>query len=376
MEKRDYYDVLGVSKTASEGEIKSAYKKKALEYHPDRNPDNPEAEEKFKEAAEAFDVLKDSEKRARYDQMGHAAFQGGGGPGFGSFEDIFSAFGDIFGDLFGFGGGRGQRRGPGAGQSMRLVLEVDLEETAEEIRRTIDLKRRTVCSLCNGNRAEPGTQADSCGTCGGRGIVAQRTGILMMQTDCPTCRGEGTVIQTPCTECRGQGLVEGQTELDLTLPAGLEDQTRVRISGEGEPSLQGGPPGDLFVDIVVRPHPIFVRHGDHLVMDLPITYAQAALGAEVEVPTLTGRETIHIPKGTQPGEIVTIRRGGFPAQYGRARGDQVVRIQIHVPKKLTERQEELLRELGEIDQVAIDAPRKSFFDTLKNLFTTRENDHE
>lgn len=376
MSKRDYYEVLGVGRDAGAEEIKRAYRKLALKYHPDRNPDDPEAETRFKEAAEAYEVLSDAEKRRRYDQFGHAGVEGMGhaGTGFSSFEDIFSAFGDIFGGGGGGGSifdsffGTGRRRGPAPGASLRSQVEVGFKDAAQGCSRTLKLKRNEICTTCSGSGARPGTSPTTCGTCGGAGVVRQGQGFFVVQTACPTCGGAGTVVSDPCTSCHGSGMERQTVTLKVQIPAGVESGMRLRVPGEGEPSREGGPRGDLWVYVHVTPDPVFQRNGDDVVCKAAITYSQAALGAEVEVPTLDGKAKLKIPAGTAPGEVLRMRGQGIGPPDGR-RGDQLVVVDLLVPKKVTGRHRELLQELAEIegrDGVSVDG--KGFFDRIKDLF--------
>jgi molecular chaperone DnaJ len=381
MAKRDYYEVLGVSKDASEDDIKKAYRKLAMKFHPDRNPGDAEAETKFKEAAEAYEVLADGEKRKRYDQFGHQGVDGMGhaGRGFNSMDDIFSAFGDIFGgggggggggsifeDLFGGGGGgRGGRSGRGQGASLRVAVQISFKEAVFGCTKTIDIKRHESCGTCHGSGAKKGTKPKTCPLCKGHGAVRQGQGFFVVQTTCPQCHGQGQVISDPCADCGGPGVKPEQVTIKVRIPAGVEDSNRLRVSGEGDAGREGAPRGDLFVDIGVKEDPFFERHGDDVVCRLPVTYSQACLGAEIEVPTLDGKATLRIPNGTQPGEILRMRGQGVPVRGGR-RGDQLVVVQVSVPKKPGKRQEELLKELGELD--AQSAEHKGFFDKLKSMF--------
>jgi molecular chaperone DnaJ len=370
--KRDYYEVLGVEKSASEKEIADAYRKLALKYHPDRNSGDEDAVEKFKEAAEAFEVLSNKEKRGQYDRFGHAAFQNGGMPGFSNVEDIFEAFSDILGGgLFGdfFGGGRRRVR---RGADIDCQVTLDLLEAAKGVAKTVSFQRHEKCTACEGKGAKPGTQPQRCTYCGGAGQVRQHHGFLTVQQTCPACCGAGNVIKDPCTECRGEGYVAQKAEREVRIPAGVDEGSLLRIRGEGEPSPEGGPAGDCRVHIRVKEHPLFHRQGPHVICQLPITYAQAALGATVEVPTLEGREELKIPAGTQPGELIHLRGRGMPDVHGRGKGDLVVEINVEVPKKLTPKQEETLRQLAELEQANVSPKRRSFFKTLKEYFIPDE----
>lgn len=371
--KRDYYEVLGIERSASEKEISEAYRRMALKYHPDRNPGDDDAVAKFKEAAEAFEVLSSSEKRARYDRYGHAGLEGpggGGAPHFRDVSDIFEAFGNIFGEgLFGdfFGGGRGRHR-VRRGGDVRCEVVLDLPEAARETTKNIHFERHEQCSVCRATGAKPGTQPEACRYCGGQGRVIQSTGIFSVQTACPSCRGRGTVIREPCSACRGSGYVLRAVTREVRIPAGVDNDTRLRIQGEGDPSPNGGPPGDCYCMIRVNEHPLFHRDGRHLICQIPISYAQAALGATIEVPTLDGREELPIPPGSQSGAVFKLKGQGMPAPRHRARGDLMVQVFIEVPKKLTAEHERILRELAEVENAHVTPERKSFFKKLKDYF--------
>lgn len=372
--KRDYYEVLGVERTADDEAIKKAYRKLALENHPDRNPGNAEAERRFKEAAEAYAVLGDPQKRARYDKFGHAGIDGQAG-GFHSAEDIFAAFGDLFGGGAGgffeqfFGGsrrGRGRR-----GASLKVDLELTLEEVATGVKKTIELKRPETCSHCSGSGARPGTQKRTCRTCGGHGQVVRQQGFFQLRQTCPACQGAGSSVDDPCPRCNGRGVVPKDSPITLTIPAGIESGHTERIAGQGEPGEGGGPPGDLVVVLHVREHDIFTRHGDDLLMQTRVTFRQAVVGDEIEIPTLTG-ETVamRIPPGTQPGEKLRIRNHGLPRPDGYGRGSLVVQVQVDVPKKITAEQEELLRRFDELDgRKGRKQGRKTIFEKVKDIFS-------
>lgn len=372
--KRDYYEVLGVGRSASDSEIADAYRKLALKYHPDRNPGDEDAVAHFKEAAEAFEVLSNAEKRARYDRYGHAGLEGAGAPQFHDVSDIFEAFGDIFGGgIFGeiFGGtsrrGRRVRRGP----DVRCDLVLDLIEAASGVTKTVQFRRHEVCSACSGSGAKPGTQPETCRYCGGRGAVVQSTGIFSIQTTCPSCRGEGKTIPHPCADCGGSGYVVGQVSREVKVPAGVESGTRLRLQGEGEPSPNGGPRGDCYCVVSVREHSLFQREGPHLVCQVPITYSQAALGATIEVPTLDGRHEFEIPSGTQNGAVFQLPGLGMPIPRRRGRGDLVVQVMIEVPKNLTPDHERILRELAEVENANVSPHRRNFFQRVKEYFQSK-----
>ena len=374
--KRDYYEVLGVSRSASQKDIANAYRKLAMKFHPDANPGNPEATERFKEAAEAFEVLNDGEKRSRYDQFGHAGVDGGA-THFHDVEDIFEAFGDIFsGGLFGdlFGGGR--RRGGGRRQrrdaDVRCDVTLDLEEAAHGVTKSVEFNRSKPCGTCGATGLKPGTSRESCRRCGGRGQVVQSAGILRVQTACPACQGAGSIITDPCPDCHGHGFVPSAVKLNVAIPAGIDHGMRVRLPGEGEPSPDGGPSGDCYCFVSVRPHPLFERDGRHLILRVPITYSQAALGATLEVPTLSGPQELRVPPGTQPGEVFRLRSQGLVDPRGGARGDLLVQTYIEIPKRVSARQEVLLRELAELENTDVSPHRKTFLEKLRDYFTPAE----
>lgn len=373
--KRDYYEVLGVARDASEDDIKRSYRRLALKFHPDRNPNNPEAEQKFKEAAEAYEALSDPDKRSKYDRFGHQGLSGTGFHEFTNAEDIFEAFGDIFGGgMFGdlFGGRRAARRGPRPGRDLRIHLELDLFEAAKGVTKTFDIRREELCSPCRGSGAKAGTQAVTCSYCGGRGEVYQSQGFFRIATTCPGCHGRGSQIREPCTECSGSGRVKTKRTLEVPIPPGVDTGMKVRLRGEGEPGDNGAPRGDLYCYITVRENPLFHREGLNLICQVPITYSQAALGADIEVPSLSGKQRLSIPRGTQSGEVFHLRRQGMPDPHGRAHGDLVVQVLIETPRKLTDRQEELLREFAELEKVNVSPHRRSFFDKVKDYFVADE----
>lgn len=366
--KRDYYEVLGVSRNAAEKEIATAYRKLAIKYHPDRNREDPDATEKFKEAAEAYEVLSDAEKRTIYDQYGHAGLErGGAAPEFHDVSDIFEAFGD----LFGFGDMLGGRRRPRQrrGGDVRCDVSLTLEEAAKGVTKAVEFTRSKRCETCRGSGSRPGSSPQPCRRCGGRGQTVQSAGILRVQTTCPACRGTGIVITDPCPDCRGNGYVHDRVQLQVPMPAGIDDGMRVRLSGQGEPSPDGGPSGDCYCFVAVRPHRLFQRDGSHLILKLPISYTQAALGAVIEVPTLTGRAQLEVPRGTQSGKVFRVAGRGLANPHGGAVGDLLVQTYIEVPESLTPRQEELLRELAEVEQTNVTPHRKSFLEKLTSYFT-------
>lgn len=343
MSKRDFYEVLGVNRDASEAEIKKAYRKLAMKFHPDRNPDNSKAEEQFKEAKLAYEVLTDPNKRAAYDQYGHAGVDGaaGGGQGFGSFSD---AFGDIFGDIFGGGRRSNVYRGP----DLRYNLEISLEEAARGVETRIRVPTMAECETCHGSGAKPGTEPVTCGTCGGHGQVRMQQGFFSIQQTCPRCHGSGKQIAEPCTSCKGAGRVKQHKTLSVQIPAGVDEGDRIRLSGEGEAGVNGGPPGDLYVVIALKPHPVFTREGDDLHCELPISITTAALGGEVEIPTLETPAKIKIPEETQTGKIFRLRGKGIRGVRSHATGDLLCHVVVETPSNLSERQRELLLEFERI----------------------------
>lgn len=366
-DKRDYYDVLGVERRAGEEEIKKAYRKAALQHHPDRNPGDKLAEEKFKEAAEAYAVLSDPEKRARYDRFGHQAYGpggAGGGPTFTNVEDIFEAFGgSIFGDLF--GGGR-RRAGPQAGRDLRIELALSLEEIDTGVEKRVEIRRRELCVTCKGSGAKAGTQPVPCGQCGGRGQIYRNQGFFTMGLVCPRCRGAGTTIENPCGTCSGAGRTDQKVEIKIDVPAGVEDGLQLRVNGEGDAGDPGAPRGSLYCVVREREHKIFQRSGADVLCELPFTYAQLVLGDEVEVPTLRGRAQMTLPPGTQNGKVFRLRGQGLPPLDGRGRGDQLVRVSVEVPTRLDARQKELLREYAAIERK--NSGDKSFFEKIASYF--------
>jgi len=371
-EKRDYYEVLQVSRTATKVEIDRAYRKLAIKYHPDSNRNDPDATVKFKECSEAYEILTDADKRSRYDQFGHAGLAGGGGSQFTDFDSFGDIFGDVINDFFGGGRGRrssGKRRTRGS--DIRCDVTLTLQEAARGVSKEISFRRRNACETCDGSGAAPGSQPITCSTCGGRGQVIQSAGILRVQTNCPTCNGAGKTISQPCGSCRGTGLVAEKASLTVDIPAGVDDGMRVRLQGEGEASPDGGPRGDCYCFITVKPHDLFRREGQNLILQFPISYSQAALGAEVKVPTLDGATTLRIEPGTHSGDVFRIAGGGVVQPGGTRRGDLLVQTMIEVPKKLSEAQAKLLRELAALEHESVLPQTKSFFDKLKSFF-----DHE
>ncbi len=347
MAKRDFYEVLGVAKNASEDELKKAYRKLAMKHHPDRNPGNKDAEAKFKEANEAYEILSNAQKRAAYDQFGHAGLSGGAGPGAGG----FGGFGDIFGDVFAdiFGGGMGARGGPQVfrGADLRCNLELSLEQAVFGDTIKIRFPTLSSCQTCAGSGAAKGSQAQTCPTCRGAGQVRMQQGFFSVQQTCPHCRGSGKVISNPCKDCRGSGKQQTTKTLDVKVPAGVDEGDRIRLGGQGEAGEKGAPAGDLYVQISVRPHPIFERDGGDLHCKVPIDLTLAALGGELEVPTLGGKVNLKIPSETQTGKVFRLRGKGVPSMRGGAAGDLLCHLEVETPVNLTRRQQELLRELGD-----------------------------
>lgn len=377
--KRDYYEVLLVQKSSSQDEIAKAYRKLALKYHPDSNQGDTDAIHKFKEAAEAYEVLSDSQKRARYDQYGHAGVDAGGGAGFRDVGDIFEAFGDVFGgtifeDFFGGGGGGRSRGRVRRGADLRCDVTLELEEAARGVSKTLSLVRHAPCETCSGSGAAVGSQPETCRKCQGRGQVIQASGILRVQTTCPICRGSGKTISKPCASCDGQGLKPHEVKLEVKIPAGVDDGMRVRLPGEGQPGPDGGPRGDAYCFIHLKQHSIFHRDGHNLVFQLPIAFSQAALGTTVEVPTLDGKRSLDIASGTQSGTVFRLRGLGMPDPHSGARGDLLVETIIEVPKKYSKRQQELLRELAELDDKEITPERKGFMDRIVAYFQGEDSE--
>ncbi len=374
MEKEDYYNVLGVQRSASQDEIKRSYRKMALKYHPDKNQGNKEAEEKFKTAAEAYEVLSDSERRKRYDQFGHEGLRGADSRGFGNFEDIFDAFGDIFGGGGGGGifdeffGGR-TRQSTRRGASLRCDVSLEFKEVATGIEKTIEISKRDRCEECGGTGARKGTSPVSCPYCKGKGEIHQRQGFFTLRTTCPKCQGGGKIIETPCNKCSGHGVYPKKSSINVQIPAGIEDGTRLRVTGQGESGANGAHPGDLYCDIHIKPHPIFKRQDNDVICEFPITFTQAALGCEIEVPTVMGKlRKVRVPPGMQSGDIIPVKGEGFPNVRGYGEGHLLVHIVVETPTKLTPRQEELLREFAESEHKNVTPKRKSFFQKVKKLF--------
>jgi len=371
--KRDYYEVLGVARGASEEDLKKAYRRLAIQLHPDRNPGNKQAEERFKEVNEAYQVLSDPERRSQYDRFGHSAFQGPQGQGpFGGFdfsqgfEEVFS---DIFGDFFGTGRGRARSRSR-RGDDLRYDLEVEFEEAARGTEKVVRFQRLTLCESCNGSRARGGsTGARQCPNCRGSGQVRTQQGFFSISTTCSQCRGEGSIISDPCPKCQGQGRLRKQESLSVRIPPGVDNGSRLKLRGEGEAGYGGGTPGDLYVIIHVKEHSLFVRQENHIVIEVPISFPQAALGCDIEVPTLEGKVNLKVPSGTQSGKVLRLKGKGIVDLHGYGRGDQLIRVVVETPRSLTARQHELLEEFAKLDGKAVNHPlSKGFVDQIKKMF--------
>jgi len=381
MAKEDYYELLGVAKGASEEEIKKAYRKKAIQYHPDKNPGNKESEEQFKKVSEAYEVLQDGEKRAAYDRYGHAAFSGpGGGPGGprggpGSFHDPFDIFREVFGQGGGGGGifeemfgGGGSRDGGRDGSDLRYDLEITLEEAARGMEKEISFRKLVACERCNGSGAEPGSKRITCSTCRGAGQIRRSGGIIVFTQACPTCGGAGTRIEKPCTLCHGEGRAPKTTKINLRIPPGVDTGSRLRSSGNGEAGLAGGQPGDLYIVISVKEHELFERHGDDLFCEIPIKFTLATLGGAIEVPTLFGKAALKLPAGTPSATTFRLRGKGMPHLRGSGQGDQLVRVQVEVPASLTGEQRRVLEEFARVCGDADNPTGKSWFEKARKFF--------
>jgi molecular chaperone DnaJ len=369
--KRDYYEVLGVTRTSTDVEIKSAYRKLAMTYHPDRNPNNPDAEDKFKELTEAYAILADAEKRSLYDRFGHAGVGGAGGAA-GFDPAIFQDFGDIFGEFFGFGdlfGGGGKRRTRAQrGADLREDLNLEFEEAFFGVEKQVKVRRHEACDACHGSGAAPGKAPVQCRTCNGRGQVRYQQGFFSIARTCPTCQGAGSVITDPCPRCKGEGRQVRERTVEAKVPAGVEDGTRIRFSGLGEAGAFGGPAGDLYVVLHVKEHAFFEREGNDLYCVVPVSFPQAALGTEITVGTMEGDYKLKIPEGTQSGTSFRIRNRGVPVLTGHGKGDLFVEVRVQTPGKLTKRQRELVSELGEISPVENKPQRRTLLGRVKDMF--------
>jgi len=373
MAKRDFYEVLGVNRDASADDIRKAYRKLAMKWHPDRNPDNPKAEDHFKEAQEAYDVLSDAKKRAAYDQFGHAGVDPQAGMGAAGAAGGFAGFGDIFNDIFGdiFGGGRGGRSGVFRGADLRYNLEITLEQAAHGFETRIRIPSMAPCETCQGSGARPGSQPQTCPTCRGAGQVRVSQGPFSIAQTCPRCHGAGRIIPNPCTTCSGSGRIKQQKTLSVKIPAGVDEGDRVRLSGEGEPGVNGGPAGDLYVQVHIKPHPVFQRDHDDLHCEMPISITTAALGGDIEIPTLDGSARIRVPAESQTGKTFRLRGKGIKGVRSHEAGDLFCHVVVETPVNLTSRQKELLKEFAGISEqdVARHNPRsKSWLEKVKEFF--------
>lgn len=368
--KRDYYEVLGIERSADSETITKSYRRMAMKFHPDRNVGDKEAEEKFKEAAEAYDVLRDPDKRSRYDRYGHAGLEGfNGAPHFNDVRSVFDVFGDIFGDFF----GRGHQGGPQPGRDLQYQLEIDLVEAYKGVRKSITIPREELCPECNGSGARRGTKPSQCRRCNGHGVFIQRQGFFQVQRSCPGCGGRGSVVTDPCGQCHGDGRVSVRRTIDVMIPAGVDTGVRVRVPGEGEAGDAGASRGDLFVVVHVHEHSLFEREGNHLICRVPVTFAQAALGAVIDVPTLEGPIHHNLPSGIQSGEVLRLSGKGMPDLRGGRRGDLMVQIIVETPKNLSRRHSELFREMAEIEKKNVSPARKGFLEKLKEFFQSSES---
>ncbi|MBX3041199.1 MAG: molecular chaperone DnaJ [Bdellovibrionaceae bacterium] len=366
---RDYYEILGVGRDADADTIKKAYRKLAMQFHPDKNPGNKEAEDKFKEAAEAYDVLSNQEKKSRYDRYGHAGLGGSQGMGgFQNMEDIFQNFGDIFGDIFGMGGAgqsRRRRSGPSRGADLRYITEVELSDVISGLEKDIEFEAEEGCDECSGSGAEKGSKPVMCSTCGGTGQVVRQQGFFTMATTCHVCHGAGQTIKNPCKKCRGNGRVEKHRRIRISIPPGIDTGTRLRVAGEGEGGTLGGPAGDLFVEIRVRPHNHFQRRGEDLFAELSVPYVQLILGAKISVPTVTGEAMLTVPRGTQPETSLKIPGQGLPSLKGSRRGDIYYLVQVRLPEQISGDEEKALRQIAETQGLAVDEAKTGFFSKKK-----------
>ena len=367
MIKRDYYEVLGLPRDAEDKTIKKAFRELAIKYHPDRNPGDHEAESRFKEIAEAYEVLSDPEKRRVYDQFGHEGLRGTGFQGFTGFEEIFSSFGNIFEDIFGFGGSKRSRRGPQRGSDMLVHAEIDFEQAVFGTETVINADKTAPCLTCKGSGVKPGTEPKTCPVCHGTGQIRRSQGFFSIATTCHQCGGEGKIITDPCPTCRGAGRVQESSRITVKIPAGIEDGMRMRLAGQGEAGDHGAPPGDLYVDVHVRPHKHLKRDGKNIISHVGVSMAQAALGSKVEIQTLDGLYSLSIPKGTQCGKVLKISGAGVPHLRGYGRGDHLVEEVVRTPTRLNKRQEEILREFVQLDDHKAAEKDEGFFEKLKNM---------
>jgi molecular chaperone DnaJ len=370
MAKQCFYEVLGVEKTAGMTDIKSAYRRLAKQFHPDRNPGDQTCEMRFKEVIEAYDVLKDDDKRAAYDRFGHAAFEHGGGNGAAGGFDFTGNFADVFDDLFGeFMGGTRRQSGPRRGANLQFNLEITLEDAYRGKRATIKVPTTVACAICKGTGAKPGTQPTACSTCNGHGKIRQSQGFFTIERTCPVCSGNGRVIGDPCRDCSGHGLVHKEKTLDVEIPKGVEDGTRIRLADEGEAGPRGGPPGDLYIFLSVRPHALFRREGPHVQCRVPISMVTAAMGGQIDVPTLDGgRAKVTIPEGTQSGRQFRMAGKGMPVLRSRSHGDMVIQVFVETPVKLTKKQKELLAEFAKLEGEETNPESTGFFKKVKELW--------
>ncbi len=362
--KRDYYEILGINRNANSDELKAAYRKLALKYHPDRNPGDKDSEEKFKEAAEAYEVLHDAKKRAIYDQYGHQGLNGAGFSGFGGFEDIFSSFGDIFEDFFGFGGNRRSRSKTQRGSDLRYDIKLTFMEAAFGIEKEINIEKAETCPECKGSRTEPGTQPETCRHCHGSGQLSQNQGFFTLRTSCHFCKGSGQTITHPCNKCQGIGKIIINKKVSLKIPAGVDSGSRLRLTGEGESGPYGGANGDLYVFIHVEPHEFFERDEIDVYCKIPISFVQAALGDKITVPTLNGKKTITISKGTQPGDVIKLQNEGIPHLRSHMRGDLIIQFNIKTPTNLTKKQESILKEFAALESSKLSSKLKNILQNV------------
>ncbi len=359
--KRDYYEILGVNRNASETEIKANYRKLAMKYHPDRNPGDKAAEDKFKEAAEAYEVLQDPQKRSVYDQYGHQGLEGTGFSGFNGFEDIFSSFGDIFEDFFGFSSGRRSKGRGQKGADLRHDIKLSFMEAAFGKETEINVEKMETCPECKGTACEAGTQPEVCQHCGGSGQISRTQGFFTVRTSCPYCRGRGQSVKHPCSYCRGAGKVRISKKVNVKIPAGVDGGSRLRLTGEGEGGSHGGPPGDLYVFIHVEPHDFFERDGTDVICQIPVSFVQAALGDKIKIPTLKGEKILEIPKGTQHGDLFRFEGEGIPSLRNGSRGNQIIQVAVKTPTNLSKKQEALLKEFAKLEEGKLTTKLKNMF---------------